>query len=118
MKNTITITTTDRKLWLLLHDLQIEGMRRVPHLEHKVAPGGKPNYKIVLAFASGVSINLFSSWLYDHVKSQPEGTTKIENQPVAHDRGQITTIIGEKVIINKYYGEKKPDDERIAEELE
>jgi hypothetical protein len=118
MRNTITITTSDKSLWIALYGLKLEGIDLVPQMEHKDAPEGKPVYKVVLAVASSLALNMLANWLYDQVKSQPEGTTKIENQPVAHDRAQITTIIGKYVVINHYHGEEQPDDERVPEESE
>ncbi|WP_435018423.1 hypothetical protein TA3x_000397 [Tundrisphaera sp. TA3] len=113
--NAFTITTNSLSLWAAFSVLEIPGIEQCPAMELKQLYG--PRFKLVIHITSTVALGLFVNWLSDQLKSHPEGETKIENQAVSHDRAQITTIIGEKVIINNYYGEKQPDCERVTEKL-
>ena len=116
MRNTVTITTNSVALWKAFSDLDIAGIRQGPAMELKQFNG--PRFKLLVHIASTVALGLFVDWLSDQIKNHPEGETKIENQAITHDSTQITTIIGEKVVINNFHCEEEPDDERIPEELE
>src|SRR4051812_35800044 len=116
MTDTITITTTDRSLWCLAFKLQIEGIEFIPPLETKAFPSRDKVYSFTLNIIKTVGVPLLVAWLSEQIKSHPESVTKIENQAITEDHRQITNVIMKHVTINEYYGEKRPDKERVPQE--
>lgn len=97
MSRTITIDTTSVEMWNHLLSLEIEGVTA----NRVILLSQESNVRLVVAFASGVAINLFSSALYDAIKLfQPNETTiNCKQAPINHS--QIGVLINSQVQIQQ-----------------
>lgn len=97
MPISVALETTSVEMWNHLQSLQIEGV----HVGRVIRLAEESKLKLIVVFASGVAVNLFSSALYDALKQfQPHETT-IDSKQVPTNQVQIGVLINSQVQIQQ-----------------
>ena len=97
MSHSIALETTDVEMWKHLQSLHIEGVS----ISRVIRLSEKTKLKLIVAFSSGVAINLFSSALYDALKNFPSHEATIDGKQVTGNQVQIGMLINSQVHIKQ-----------------
>ncbi len=97
MLRPIAIETTSVEMWNHLLTLEIEGVS----VSRIIRLSEDSKVKLMVAFASGVAINLFSAALYDALKNFHPNETTIDGKQVTTNEVQIGVLINSQVQINQ-----------------